>query len=227
MSNEAGLQIEQELDIRNLRKGLLRYTRKAYALLPQKERPRVLEIGCGRGEVTLELARLTSGHILGIDVDDAAFGELRSTIEGKGLSARVRIERNNLFDVSLPDHSFDLIWEEGVLHILDPARSIPICSRLLKPGGFLVSCEIIGWIDDNLKFFAASGFKLSERLLWPNRVWWTDYYAPLEKRIMSLRQKHGDSRDPGILSRYESEVRMVKTNPEEFDCGHFLFLKPD
>lgn len=222
MSNEVVREIELELGIQDLRKRFLRYTRKAYGLLPQQERPYVLDIGCGGGEVSLELARLTSGRVIGIDIDDAKFGDLRSTIEDEGLSARVTIMRKSLFDVDLPDHSFDLLWEEGVLHMLDPARSVRSCSRLLKRGGFLVSCETVDWFEGKMESFGAFGFELAGRLLWPKRSLWTDYYAPLEKRIRRLRGEYGDSRDLRVLSRYERESKMVKADPEKFDCGHFL-----
>jgi SAM-dependent methyltransferase len=227
MSKEIDRKIELELDIPGLRKGLLSYTRKAYRLLPPLERPRVLEIGCGRGEVTLELARLTSGYVIGIDIDDTAFSDLRSTIVHEGLNTKISIERDSLFDVKFPDHSFDLLWEEGVLHILDPVRSIPICARLLKRGCFLVACETVDWFEGKLQFFGSFGFALVERLLWPKKSCWTDYYAPLEKRIIHLRKRYAHSPDLRVLSRYDNEINMVKPDPEKFDCGHFLFQKGD
>jgi SAM-dependent methyltransferase len=227
MDNDTDREIERDLDIRGLRKGFLSHTRKAYGLLPQQERSRVLDIGCGRGEVTLELARLTSGQIIAIDINDAAFRDLQSTIERESLGTRVIFQQSSLFDVTFPDCYFDLLWEEGVLHTLDPARSIPVCDRLLKWGGFLVSAETLDWFEGKLGCFGASGFELVERLLWPKGSWWTDYYEPLEKRISLLREKYGNSRDLSVLSRYDNEIRMVKSDPEKFDCGHFLFHKKD
>jgi len=41
----------------NLREGLNKYTRKAYLMLPELDKPRILDIGCGSGVPTMELAR--------------------------------------------------------------------------------------------------------------------------------------------------------------------------
>ena len=55
-----------------IRKRLLKYTRKAFRMLPQMDRPRILDIGCGSGIPTLELARLSQGEVIGIDIDQPA-----------------------------------------------------------------------------------------------------------------------------------------------------------
>ena len=44
-----------------IRKRLLKYTRKAFHILPQMNKPRILDVGCGSGIPTLELARLSQG----------------------------------------------------------------------------------------------------------------------------------------------------------------------
>ncbi|HJX03327.1 MAG TPA: class I SAM-dependent methyltransferase, partial [Dehalococcoidia bacterium] len=54
------------------RKRLLKYTRKAFQLLPQLDHPRILDIGCGSGVPTLELARLSNGEIVAVDNDAGA-----------------------------------------------------------------------------------------------------------------------------------------------------------
>ncbi len=217
--------LERELDVHGLRAGLLRFTRAAWERLPRQVRPRVLDIGCGWGAVTTELARLSGGEVVGIDVDDAALGELRSSIESDGLGGQVTAIHGSLLDAELPGQSFALLWEEGVLHLLDAARSLPECHRLLEPGGFLVACEAVEWFESVRDLFHQAGFELVERLLWPRRNWWTEYYEPLEQRIRRVRDRYGGSRDLGTLSRYEAEIATVKRDPELFDCGHFLLRK--
>ena len=50
-----------------IRKRLAKYSRKALRMIPVINKPRILDIGCGSGVSTLELARLTDGEIIGLD----------------------------------------------------------------------------------------------------------------------------------------------------------------
>jgi cyclopropane fatty-acyl-phospholipid synthase-like methyltransferase len=77
--------IDAELGVEDLRAALLRYTRQAYALLPAMVQPRFLDIGCGSGRATIELARLSGSSVVGIDTDAAALSELRRRIEADRL----------------------------------------------------------------------------------------------------------------------------------------------
>ncbi len=209
------------LAIEKLRAGFLRYTREAYALLPAMDRPRILEIGCGSGLATMELVRL-GGGVVGIDTDAEALSEVKRRLAGEGLGDRVEVVNVSLFDAGFPDQSFDVLWEEGVLHLLDSGRSLPACHRLLKPGGFLVMHETVRWFEgarDSLRTF---GFRMFDQVLLPKRSWWADYYEPLEARIRALREKHGEALESGELARHEREIAIVKADPERFDCGLFI-----
>ena len=41
-------------------------------MLPELAKPRILDMGCGSGIPTLELARLSRGEAIGIDIDQPA-----------------------------------------------------------------------------------------------------------------------------------------------------------
>ncbi len=43
----------KELNIEELRERFLKYTRKAYQMLPKMDKPRILDIGCGTGIPTI------------------------------------------------------------------------------------------------------------------------------------------------------------------------------
>lgn len=51
----------------HLREGLVKYTRKAFKMLPKRPFPCILDIGCGSGVPTMELAKLSDGEIVAID----------------------------------------------------------------------------------------------------------------------------------------------------------------
>ena len=77
MTKDERLKVGKE----EIRKRLLKYTRKAFRMLPQMDKPRILDIGCGSGVSTLELARLTDGEITGLDIDQNALDRLKRKIE--------------------------------------------------------------------------------------------------------------------------------------------------
>jgi SAM-dependent methyltransferase len=223
---KSGIPIEDALRIDELRAGFLRYSREAYALLPALDRPRVLDIGCGSGLTTIELARLSGGEVIGIDTDATVLASLRQRIDGAGLSRRVNAVNASLCVPAFLDESFDLLWEEGVLHMIDPSESLGVCGRLLKPSGFLVMHETIAWFESVRERFGSFGFRLVGRHLLPEHCWWTDYYAPLEANIRTLREAHRDDMGTlGRLARYEIEVSMVQADPGRFDCGFFIVTK--
>ncbi len=214
-----------ELNNEQLRGGFLKYTRKAFQMLPEIDNLRILDIGCGSGKPTMELADLSDGEIVGIDIDQDALNELDFKIERKGLSSQVKTMNCSLFKTPFQDESFNIIWEEGVIHILDLKRSLKECNRLLKLNGFLVLGEMIKWIRNKFEIFPEFGFNLVNHFLLPEECWWREYYEPLEKRIKELRSKYTNSKNLKKLKRHEKEIEMVKKNPKEFDCGFYVFQK--
>jgi ubiquinone/menaquinone biosynthesis C-methylase UbiE len=194
-------------------------------MLPKIEKPFILDIGIGTGIPAIELAKLTNGMIIGIDIDQTALDKLKSKIERKRLSDRIKIIYTSIYKTDFPDENFNILWDEGVLHLLDSKKSLKECGRLLKSSGFLVMNETISWFKNNNFLFPEYGFKLINHFLLPEEVWWTNYYSPLEKRIKEVHWKYKNSKDIEILKQYEREIEMVKKNPKEFDCGFYIMQK--
>ena len=91
------MDIEQILGVQELRMRALEHTRKAFGLLPVLDRPRILDIGCGQGSQTIELARLSGGEVIGIDIDETALSRLRKRIEELEVSSQVTVRMCSLF----------------------------------------------------------------------------------------------------------------------------------
>jgi ubiquinone/menaquinone biosynthesis C-methylase UbiE len=98
---------------------------------------RVLDAGCGRGEVLLECAR-RGAAVAGIDYAEAAVELSRETLTGvKGADIR----QGEVTDLPWPDGSFDRILFADVLEHLTPGqadRALAEFHRSLGPGGLLL-----------------------------------------------------------------------------------------
>jgi 2-polyprenyl-3-methyl-5-hydroxy-6-metoxy-1,4-benzoquinol methylase len=221
----ATMNIERDLGVQELRMRVLEHTRKAFALLPAIDRPRILDIGCGQGVQTLELARLGGGEVVGIDIDETVLTRFHQRLEQSDVSSRVTVRLGSLFDLELAAESFDILWEEGVLHLLEPARSFAACHRLLRPEGFLVMHETLAWFEAARQWWPEQGLVLVDRHLLPRHFWWTEYGAPLERRVRELRESHADAARAPELARHAKEAAMIKADPDRFDCGFFILQK--
>ncbi|MDH5376623.1 MAG: class I SAM-dependent methyltransferase, partial [Candidatus Bathyarchaeota archaeon] len=193
------------------REHFTRYTRKAFQMLPKLEKPRILDIGCGSGVPTIELAKLSDGEIIGVDINQSLLDELNRKIEEEGFSSRVKTVKCSLFEMDFPDESFDIIWAEGSIWIIGFEKALKEWNRLLKPNGFLVVHDEIKTVSNKLKKIPSCGYELIDYFSLPEDAWWTEYYKPLEIRIEELRVKHENNSEAlKTLKKYQNEVDMVK-----------------
>jgi ubiquinone/menaquinone biosynthesis C-methylase UbiE len=107
---------------------------RRYALPPE---PRILDAGCGTGEMSSRLAELfPSAHVLGVDIVDHHLDLARSRYAG--LASRLKFEHQSIFELDAADRSFDLTVCRHVLHsIPHPDRVIAELARVTRPGGYL------------------------------------------------------------------------------------------
>jgi 2-polyprenyl-3-methyl-5-hydroxy-6-metoxy-1,4-benzoquinol methylase len=95
--------------------------------------PRVLDVGCGEGRFTAELAR-AGAHVVGIDVAHEPLRRARA--RDAGLDLRI-VEPEGPWQ--LDDASFDVVWAGEVIeHVADTAVWLSEVRRVLVPGGRLL-----------------------------------------------------------------------------------------
>ena len=217
--------ILKELNAEGLRAVFLQYTRKAFESIPRIDNPRILDIGCGTGMPSLELVKLSNGKITGIDIDQDSLNIFNHKIKQERLSDRIEIYNRSIYDTKFEDETFDIIWEEGVIHLLDFKKAITECNRILKLNGYLISGEANNWADRKLKHFTKFGFNVLKQIPWAEQCWWKEYYAPLEKKINELRNKYENIDDIKEIKRHLTEINMVKKNPSGFDCTTYILQK--
>jgi ubiquinone/menaquinone biosynthesis C-methylase UbiE len=218
--------IHRDLQKDQLRAHFLTYTRQAFQMLPALAAPAILDIGCGSGVPTLELARLSSGQITGVDIDQACLDELARKAEAAGYADRVKALNCSLFALEFPDESFDIIWAEGSIASIGFERGLKEWRRRLKPHGFLVIRDEIGNLRQKLQLIPKSGYKLLGHFTIAAATWWQEYYGPLENRIQELRGRYaGDPQALAVLAAEEREVEMVKRSPNRYASVFFVLQK--
>jgi ubiquinone/menaquinone biosynthesis C-methylase UbiE len=107
---------------------------RRYALPPE---PRILDAGCGTGEISSRLAELfPKASVLGVDIIDTHLELARSRYAR--LTSRLRFEHQSIFELDARDQSFDLVVCRHVLHsIPQPERVIAELARVTRRGGYL------------------------------------------------------------------------------------------
>jgi ubiquinone/menaquinone biosynthesis C-methylase UbiE len=104
------------------------------ALLEPLSGARVLDAGCGRGEVLAACARAGAASVTGVDSSSAAVEIAREVVAGEVLQA-------DIARLPLPDASFDRVLMGDVIEHLDSdqaAAALAEARRVLAPGGRLV-----------------------------------------------------------------------------------------
>ncbi len=176
---------------------------------PLPHRPRVLDLGCGPGRVSLLLAGECGAEVTAVDLYEPFLAELRSAAEARGLSGRIRTVEGDMGELPYPDGSFDLVWAESSAYSIGFDTALHTWRRLVAPGGALVvtECEwtspepsagvrafwdqhyALRTRSENTSAAVAAGYDVLGVYGQPESDW-DEYYAPLGARA--------DAADPAV-----------------------------
>jgi SAM-dependent methyltransferase len=207
--------------------------------------PAVLDLGCGVGGQTLQLAGLLPGALItAIDSHAPSIERLRAAVAGGGLSDRVRPVAGDMAEPGVPPASIDLVWSEGALYNLGIEKALLICHGLMRPGGYLAFTEAVwrkenpppevkasfdldyptmGRVPDVLAAIARAGLSLRGHFTLPDEAWWDDFYGPMERRIEKLRSRYaGDAEALGVLDGLAKEPEMHRRHSEYYAYEFFV-----
>ncbi|HYE47822.1 MAG TPA: methyltransferase domain-containing protein [Caulobacter sp.] len=109
--------------------------RRAMAALAPAEGEAVVDVGCGCGETTLELAKAVGprGRVLGLDISRPMLEVAERRLAGVG-QAEVREADAQVADLGAG--TWDAVFSRfGVMFFADPAAAFANLARALRPGG--------------------------------------------------------------------------------------------
>jgi SAM-dependent methyltransferase len=193
---------------------------------------RVMDLGCGNGAQTIQLATHINGTVLAVDNHKPYLDELQRRAEKKGVADKITLYLKDMRDLGLPDGSFDLIWAEGSLFVTGFRKGLTMYNNLLVKEGLLAASELT-WLrpdapaeclqyingvypamvdmDTNLSIITSCGYKVIGHFPLPESAWWEPFYSPLEKRVQALRSKYpGDPEKSGLLDSVQMEIDMYR-----------------
>lgn len=96
----------------------------------------LLDVGCGPGTITADLAALVApGRVTGVDAAEEALAEARATLTERGMTG-VDLVRADVSALGFPDDHFDVVHAHQVLqHLADPVAALREMRRVCRPDG--------------------------------------------------------------------------------------------
>ncbi len=112
----------------------------AYLLPHLRPGQRLLDVGCGPGTLTADLAkRVSPGEVVGIDVAASVIEEAGDHAAQSGVT-NVSFQAGDFRSAGLPPGSFDVVHAHQVLqHLSDPVGAMEAMAQLAAPGGIVAA----------------------------------------------------------------------------------------
>ncbi|MFD3493051.1 class I SAM-dependent methyltransferase [Streptomyces sp. NPDC058690] len=100
----------------------------------------VLDVGCGPGTITADLAALVApGPVTAVDTTEEILDEAAEVAAERGLD-NIEFTTADVHELDFPDDSFDVVHAHQVLqHVGDPVQALREMRRVCRPGGIVAA----------------------------------------------------------------------------------------
>lgn len=224
------------------------YTKRAFNSIPQPQKhPFILDIGCGQGMQTIELAKISNGKIIALDNHQAFLDKLMEKARNEGLEENIIIQNMSMLDMNFEEETFDIIWSEGALYFMGFQNGLKQCHKLLKDKGYLAVTELVYTvpnppkavveyfhneypdiknIEEKIETIKKEEFNLISNFTLPESAWLNNYYLPIEKEIPRLNKKYqGNEVALSIFEGFRNEVDFYKKYSKFYGYEFFIMQK--
>lgn len=100
----------------------------------------VLDVGCGPGTITADLAaQIDPGQVTAVEQTDSALDLARAEAQARGQS-NISFVTSDIHALDFADATFDVVHAHQVLqHVADPVQALREMRRVCKPGGLVAA----------------------------------------------------------------------------------------
>ncbi|MBL9015226.1 MAG: bifunctional demethylmenaquinone methyltransferase/2-methoxy-6-polyprenyl-1,4-benzoquinol methylase UbiE [Myxococcales bacterium] len=120
------------------------WRRRTVKRLQLGERPRVLDVATGTGDLAIDIARLTPGAtVVGLDPSPNMLAIAAKKIDKKGLADRITLVEGDAQALPFADCEMDAATIAfGIRNVPDRSRGLRELARVVRPGGRICVLEL-------------------------------------------------------------------------------------
>ncbi len=223
-------------------------TRRAFSMIPKmSKQPLILDIGCGSGVQTIELAKISNGKIIALDNHQAFLDILMKTARDEDVEDNIVPQNISMLDMDFDANTFDIIWSEGALYFMGFQNGLKRCHQLLKDSGYLAVTELVYLspnppapiiqyfeteypdikdVQEKIELIHNEEFNLISNFTLPKSSWLDSYYLPMEAEISRLNNKYqGNKIALRILEEMKNEINFYKKYSDFYGYEFFIMQK--
>lgn len=171
---------------------------------------RILDLACGKGAVSIQLAQELAIHFKGVDFFPEFIDEARSKALEMGVADRCRFEVGDANDSLKTERDYDGVIFGAVGNIFgDYPSTLRALTAVVKKGGYLL-------IDDAYVLDRQDNKQLRLAREYPTYEEWRAMFRELNLEIIDCLLPSEDSPDDG----FEEELNWIRARAEELKRIH-------